>query len=89
MDESERYLAGSFGDREEAVRRCVEIVESSLFNEYRPGMSAKELMDRYKSFGEDPWISGSDEGCKFSAWEYAERRAKEICRNGQRKTAED
>ncbi|HZS08036.1 MAG TPA: hypothetical protein VFD58_24590 [Blastocatellia bacterium] len=85
MDESERYTAGVFDDCESAVRKCIEIVESSLMNEYKRGMGAKELVERYKSFGDDPWISGPDAECRFSAWEYAERRAKEICTRGGRK----
>jgi hypothetical protein len=79
MDESERYLAGVYDDCRAAVERCKEIVDRSLLNEYKQGMSAKELLDRYKSFGDDPWISSTDEKCKFSAWSYAEQRCKEIC----------
>ena len=79
MDESERYLAGVYDDCQTASGRCREIVDGSLVNEYKQGMSARELLDRYKSFGNDPWISSSDEQCTFSAWSYAEQRCKEIC----------
>ena len=88
LDESERYLAGSYADCETALKKCVEIVENSLLNEYKPGMSERELVDRYKSFGEDPWISSPHDECRFSAWEYAERRAKVICRNDERQGLE-
>jgi hypothetical protein len=89
LDESERYLAGSYMDCETALKKCVEIVENSLSNEHKPGMSEKELVDRYKSFGEDPWISSPHEGCRFSAWKYVERRAKEICSNAERQKANE
>jgi len=79
MDESERYLAGVYDDCQSAIERCREIVDRSILNEYKQGMSARALLERYKSFGDDPWISSSDEQCKFSAWSYAERRCKEIC----------
>lgn len=82
MDESERDLAGTYPDCETARQQCIALVERSLKAEYQPGMEAKELLERYKSFGDDPWISGPDRECRFSAWEYAAARAKEICEAG-------
>lgn len=79
MDESERYTAGVYDDCQAAIEKCKEIVDRSLLNEYKQGMSVRALFDRYKSFGDDPWISSSDEQCKFSAWSYAEQRCKEMC----------
>jgi hypothetical protein len=32
----------------------------------------------YVTFGEDPWICSEDSECKFSAWNYARERAKEL-----------
>jgi hypothetical protein len=83
MEESERYLAGSFDDCQKAIEKCKEIVDSCLLHEYKQDMAAGELLARYKSFGEDPWISTSDKKCKFSAWSYAEQRSKEICAVGR------
>ena len=81
MDETERYSAGLFQDCEAARAECRRIVDDFLSANYREGMSAAKLLSLYKSFGEDPWISSADEGCKFSAWGYAEQRCEEICRN--------
>ena len=79
MDPDERYPAGAFPDCESARRQCISIVESSLQDQFKPGMTAAELLSRYHSFGEDPWISSPDPDCKFSAWTYAEQRVTEIC----------
>lgn len=87
MDADERRLAGTYPDCESARQQCIFIVESSLQYQFKPGMTAAELLSSYKSFGEDPWISGPDPDCKFSAWTYAEHRATEICATNQDKGA--
>lgn len=80
MDESERRFAGTFDAFEVAVARCKDIVDASLRDCHEPGMTASELFGRYKMFGEDPFIKTDDPvGGSFSAWEYAEEKAKEIC----------
>jgi hypothetical protein len=45
-------------------------------------MSAGELEQLYKMFGEDPWIAGGAPDVKFSAWTYASARVREICGEG-------
>jgi len=80
MDESARYSAGFSEDCETAKANCRRIVDEFLLSSYRKGMSAEHLLMTYKSFGEDPWISSTDDDCKFSAWDYAEQRCEEICR---------
>lgn len=75
MDEDERSLQGEYETQEEAIEQCKHIVDGCLAFQLMPGMTAKELFDRYTSFGEDPFI----EGVKFSAWEYAEKRCNELC----------
>ncbi|HKM51664.1 MAG TPA: hypothetical protein VJZ75_10850 [Candidatus Bathyarchaeia archaeon] len=79
MDDDERYIDGEFDDCESARKRCMEIVDVYLKNAYKDGMTFDQLLDSYESFGEDPWISSTDD-CKFSAWNYAEQRCKEICK---------
>ncbi|MDD5543278.1 MAG: hypothetical protein PHX83_08890 [Acidobacteriia bacterium] len=81
MDEDERRSGGSYDDCESAVAACKQIVNRSLEEHFQAGMTAEQLLSQYKSFGEDPWISSSDEGCKFSAWDYAEQRSKEMCKH--------
>jgi hypothetical protein len=78
MDEDESYDAGSFNTIEEAINKCIDIVDQFLTSNYREGMSNKQLFDQYKSFGDDPYIVGDS---SFSAWEYAKKRCKEICLN--------
>lgn len=84
MDEDERYKSGEFDDCESAKKRCMEIVDEYLINAYQSGMAWNQLWSSYKSFGEDPWIASSDVTCKFSAWDYAEKRCKEICKTTQK-----
>jgi hypothetical protein len=79
MDEDERYLDGSYADCQSAINRCMEIVDRFLMDGYKEGMAAEELLSQYTSFGEDPWITGEANECKFSAWAYAEQKCKEIC----------
>lgn len=79
MDESERYKLGEFDDCAEAVAACKKIVdeffEGSDLNE-----TEGELFKQYTFFGEDPWVSSDDPDCKFSAWNYARERVKELAR---------
>lgn len=94
-DEEKRYLAGVFDTYEEAVRAAKKIVDEYLEYACAPGMTAEELLNSYRMFGEDPFIVGNvsgqyDEaaaaghavfaegGSRFSAWEYAEIRCREL-----------
>jgi len=79
MDKKERYKLGDFDSPAEAVAAAKKIVDDFLNSNHTTGRSAVELLAAYKSFGEDPWISSDDAGCKFSAWDYAQRRCREIC----------
>jgi hypothetical protein len=84
MDEDERIAGDVFDTAEAAIAAAKMIVDESLRHEYRqnPGLSAEELWDYYTGFGDDPFIRSDphDPDCKFSAWDYAEERAKEIVR---------
>ncbi|HJX83377.1 MAG TPA: hypothetical protein VJ723_03440 [Candidatus Angelobacter sp.] len=76
MDESERYKLGEFDDCQSAVAACKKIVDEFL--EKAASASADELFEQYTTFGEDPWVLSSDAGCKFSAWDYARERCREL-----------
>jgi len=57
-------------------------LSKSLNEEYRPGISAEQLYDRYTSFGADPFImviDGMDDTAEFSAWRYAKERCRQMC----------
>jgi len=76
MDESERYKLGEFPDCASAVAACKQIVDEFLTS--CGANNDTELYHQYVTFGEDPWISSEDSECKFSAWNYARERAKEL-----------
>ena len=77
MDESERYKLGDFADCQSATAACKEIVDDFLTHASHEG-TPKQLFEHYTTFGEDPWISTTDGNCKFSAWEYARQRCREL-----------
>jgi hypothetical protein len=80
-DEDERYKHGEFADANVALEHCRRIVDEYLVSAYKTGMSADELLDSYKSFGEDPFIQSVDVApVRFSAWDYASGRCVEMCR---------
>jgi hypothetical protein len=78
----ERREQGTYESLAEALAACRAIVDRSLAEEHRPGISAAALYNRYTSFGEDPFIEvldGEDAGATFSAWEYAKERCRALC----------
>ena len=81
-DPEERREHGTYDTVEEALSACRAIVDRSLRAEYRPGIAAEALFERYISFGDDHFIvviGGEDDRAKFSAWTYAKERARAIC----------
>jgi hypothetical protein len=82
MDEDERRALGEFATWEEAVQAARQIVERSLSEHYKPGMTAEQLYSAYTGFGEDPFIVPKPEGQAFSAWTYAKQRCAQICASG-------
>jgi hypothetical protein len=83
-DDDYRYKKGIYESYEEAKEVCKNIVDDFLKNDYRQGMNAEDLYERYKFFGDAPYIIPDDGEIKFSAWKYAEQRSSEICSNGCR-----
>jgi hypothetical protein len=82
QDSDERLAQGTYETVEEALAACRRLVDRSLEEEYKPGMSAEALHDRYTSFGDDPFIvvlDGADDRAAFSAWSYAKERCRAIC----------
>lgn len=79
MDTSARLFAGSFATEKEAQEKCAEVLAETLFNLYEPGISEEDLVKKWWSFGDDPWISGPQIGpgnVAFSAHEKAPLFAK-------------
>jgi len=79
VDESERYRLGAFDSCAEATAACRKLVDEYLLSAAKPGMAAEELWESYAAFGEDPFIVSTDEGCAFSAWDYARQRCHDLC----------
>jgi hypothetical protein len=83
QDPAERRELGIYATLAEALAACRDLVELSLTGEYRPGISAEKLYDRYTSFGDDPFVvvvDGADDAAEFSAWRYAKERCQQMCR---------
>lgn len=78
MDESERYTLGEYETCEEAVEASQRVVDDFLDSRKDSAATADELYQEYTNFGEDPFIVSDDPNCKFSAWEYAEKRCEEL-----------
>jgi len=79
-DESARYKLGDFDSAAEAIQACRKIVDE-FFDKLEGGSrSFEDLWQGYRTYGEDPFIRSEDEACKFSAWDYAERRCREMTR---------
>jgi len=90
MDESERYTNGEFPTAEAALAAAKKIVDDYLLSAHKPGMTAEQLWKSYAMWGEDPFIIAvpKDPECKFSAWDYAKQRCRELCGDEPRAKAD-
>jgi hypothetical protein len=79
-DENERIKLGDFDTREKALAACIEVVERYFEIIDKGKYSYDELWQGYMTYGEDPFISNDDEGCHFSAWDYAKKRCAEYAK---------
>lgn len=79
MDEDERYHLGRYPTYEAAEDACRRLVDRCLNGLLQPGMTAEQLWEQYRSFGEDPFVRGPDlPEPPFSAWGYARQRCREL-----------
>ena len=85
-EEDERSEYGTFATAEEALETCRRLVDEALLAQYKDGETADHLFERYKSFGDDPFVVALDPApnIEFSAWTYAQRRALELVAPGRR-----
>jgi hypothetical protein len=82
MEEDERWEYGTFATAAAAFAACRKVVDESLIAEFRPGITATQLYDRYTSFGDEPFIiapPGATEDVSFSARDYARSRIEALC----------
>jgi hypothetical protein len=75
-EEWKRRKLGAFADCAAATEACLRLVDGYLATQGT--RNAKDLMEAYRTFGEDPWICSDDPGCVFDAWSYAEQRCSDI-----------
>lgn len=78
MDESERYAHGEFDGCESAIEACKRIVDAFFLSYDLESATPEYLWQQYAFFGEDPFIVSTDSDCRFSAWDYASRRSREL-----------
>lgn len=69
MKEDERYLFSEYDNLDDAIEACKKIVDESI-EHLMNDCALSELLERYKNFGDDPFIHGGN----FSAWEYAKNK---------------
>lgn len=74
MDDDETYTHSEHATWREAVKVAQGIVDRSIAEHSKPGITADELYGLYVSFGDDPYIVPEPEGSHFSAWDYAKQR---------------
>lgn len=79
MDEDSRYTLGEFDTEEEAIQAAKAVIDEFLLKDYNEKSTPESLLEGYKMFGEDPFIPG----VIFNAWDYAEKRCKELCNPSQ------
>ena len=79
MDKDERWTYGQYATYEEALSTAKAIVDGSLREQLKPGVTNTEMLAGYRAFGDDPFISPTPEGRPlFSGWDYAEARCADI-----------
>jgi hypothetical protein len=85
---SERpYDSGDFQSQDEALAAARKIIQRSLLECWCSGMSTQALFERYRGFGEFPYILSQDEmdPAHFDPMVYALLQAWSICDGGSGK----
>ena len=84
MENGERYKLGEFDTCEAAIAACKKVVDEFLLPVYEPHHTQEVLWKLYTAFGDDAYIVTEDPTCRFSGWNYAKERCKELAEsNGQ------
>ena len=78
MDEGEQYELGEFESCEAAIAACKKVVDDFLISTLKPHHSYEELWKLYTAFGDDAFIANPDRDCRFSGWDYARERCREL-----------
>lgn len=83
LDEADSAPGPSFQRFADAVEWCRARVEESLRECWLPGLTAEELLGRYKRLGDDPWLMPGPRDEHWSASDYAAEIAGRICAERQ------
>ena len=74
---------GDYARQEDAITAAKQVVDAVLMRTHAAGMTAPELLERYRAAAETPYISRDDEGTmsagSFNHFQYAKSRSEEIC----------
>jgi hypothetical protein len=81
-NENEAYNSGEFSTYEDAIIEAKAMIDESLDNKWKPGMSSKELIAKFNINGIEPAILPNlhENNIRFSARTYAEEAAEKICK---------
>jgi hypothetical protein len=77
-DHQHGYDAGEYETADQVLAAARQVVQRSLAECWKTGVTAELLYDRYKGFGEIPYILclGKEESPGFDPWAYAKECAK-------------
>ena len=93
-EEDRRYTHSAYDTADDAIAAAKKIIDDSLKHELQqspPGVTARELYDRYIDFGSDPFIKvppGAPR-IEFSTLKYAKQKAIEMCNLAGNMVSED
>jgi hypothetical protein len=73
-------LRGTYPSAERALAQAQKLIELSLRDLVKPGMSADDLFQQYKTFGDDAWViaKGDLPAVDFRGWDYARERCEQL-----------
>ena len=74
---------GDYARLDDAVTAAKQVVDEVLGRAYENGMTAAQLVDKYRRLGEMPYISRDDEetmnAAAFNNFQYAKLRSAALC----------
>ena len=89
QDPDEEWVQGPYETAEEAISAAKRIVDDYLSERASEKSTVDGLLNSYLMFGESPDVlaPAGQPQTEFSSWEYAQRRAQELCQQKQRNQA--
>jgi hypothetical protein len=81
-DSEHEHDAGEYETADQILAAARQIIDRSLAECWKAGMTAEQLYSQYSGFGEIPYIlclHVEEISPRFDPWAYAEERAKAMC----------